>query len=85
MSFAIIIVGHKPLELASAHIMTDIRNSIEKLRAASKLLENADYSDPNDQEKIQNLRDALSELNENMEELKMGVNQSTNSPIRFNK
>ena len=65
--------------------MTDIKHSLEKIRAASKMLEQADYSGSFDEEKIQSLRDTLFEINEGVEQLKAGVNQSENSPIRFNK
>lgn len=65
--------------------MTNIKNSLEKIRAASKMLEQADYSGSYDEEKIQSLRDTLSELNDGVEQLKTDVNQSENSPIRFNK
>ena len=65
--------------------MTDIKHSLEKIRAASKMLEQADYSGSFDEEKIQSLRDTLCEINEGVEQLKADVNQSENSPIRFNK
>lgn len=65
--------------------MTNIKNSLERIRAASKMLEQADYSGSYDEEKIQSLRDTLSELNDGVEQLKTDVNQSENSPIRFNK
>lgn len=65
--------------------MTDIKNSLEKIRAASKMLEQADYSGSYDEEKIQSLRDTLFEINEGVEQLKEGVSQSENSPIRVNK
>lgn len=73
------------MERRSRLAMTNIKNSLEKLRAASKLLEQTDCSDPYDQEKVQSLRDALNELNQNMEEFKSGINSASNSPIRFNK
>lgn len=73
------------MERPSRRKMTNIKNSLEKLRAASKLLEQTDCSDPYDQEKVQSLRDALTELNQNMEEFKSGINNASNAPIRFNK
>lgn len=66
-------------------IMTDIKNSLEKIRAASKMLQENDFSADSDEEKIQNLRDTLSEINDGIEKLKEGVSQTENSPIRFNK
>lgn len=65
--------------------MSEIKHSLEKLRAASRLLEQSDYSGPYSEEKIQSLRDALSEINDNVEQLKAGVNSSENSPIRCSK
>ncbi len=65
--------------------MTDIKNALEKIRAASKVLEQADYSGTFDEAKIQSLRDTLFEINEGVEQLKADVNESQNSPIRYNK
>ena len=66
-------------------IMTDIKNSLEKIRAASKMLQENDYSANSDEEKIQSLRDTLFEINQGIEKLKEGVSQADKSPIRFNK
>ena len=65
--------------------MTEIKLSLEKIRAASKMLQEADYSGSFDEDKIQSLRDTLFEINESVEQLKEGVNESENSPIRYNK
>lgn len=65
--------------------MTEIKLSLEKIRAASKMLQESDYSGPYDEQKIQSLRDTLSEIHESVEQLKEGVNETENSPIRFNK
>lgn len=65
--------------------MTEIKLSLEKIRAASKMLQESDYAGPYNEEKIQNLRDTLFEINESVEQLKEGVNETENSPIRYNK
>lgn len=65
--------------------MVQIKDSLEKIKAASKLLEQAQCSGPYDQQKIQSLRDTLFEINENVEQLKADVGQTENSPIRVQK
>lgn len=65
--------------------MTEIKLSLEKIRAASKMLQESDYSGPYDEEKIQTLRDTLFEINESVEQLKDDVSDVKDSPIRVNK
>lgn len=64
--------------------MTEIKSSINKLKAASKLLEtmSGKYNSEID---MQSLKDTLTEINDSVEELKTEVNITENSPIRYNK
>lgn len=65
--------------------MTEIRQSLEKLKAASKLIEEHEALDLTNKQNVQSLRDRLFEMNESVEQLKVEVNEVRDSPIRFNK
>ena len=64
--------------------MTEIKTSINKLKAATKLLEtiSSKYDSEID---MQSLKDPLTEINDSVEDLKTEVNTTENSPIRYNK
>ena len=65
--------------------MTEIRQSLEKLKAASKLIEEHEALDLTNKQNVQSLRDRLFEMNESVDQLKVEVNEVRDSPIRFNK
>lgn len=65
--------------------MTEIKQSLEKIKAASKLIEQHEASDLMNEQNIRLLRDTLYEMHESVEQLKADVNEVQNSPIRFNK
>lgn len=65
--------------------MTEIQDSLKKLRAAQESLEKSVNKTSSDDEYVQTLKSTLDEINSNMEKLKKGVEQYQNSPIRFRK
>lgn len=65
--------------------MTEIKKTLEKIKAASKQLEQAQQLNCFDEAKIQFLRDTLVEINQGMQQLKFDVNEADDSPIRCNK
>lgn len=65
--------------------MTEIQDSLKKLREASQNLENSVGKTETDDEYVRSLKSALDEINTNMEKLRKGVEQYQNSPIQFRK
>lgn len=65
--------------------MTEIQDSIKKLREASQNLEKSVSQTDTDDEYVRSLKSALDEINSNMEKLRKGVEQYSNSPIQFRK
>jgi len=65
--------------------VTEIQDSLKKLRAAQESLEKSVNKTSSDDEYVQTLKSTLDEINSNMEKLKKGVEQYQNSPIRFRK
>ena len=65
--------------------MTEIKESLKRIREASAALEkNINVPETNEQY-IRDLHSALEEINSNLEQLKSGVEQYQNSPIRLRK
>lgn len=65
--------------------MTEIKESLEKLKAASKLIEEHEALDLTNKQNVRSLRDRLFEMNQSVEQLKVEVNEVRDSPIRFSK
>ena len=65
--------------------MTEIKQSLEKIKAASKIIEQKGSSDLTNEQNVRSLRDTLFEMHETVEQLKVDVNEVSESPIRFNK
>ena len=65
--------------------MTEIKDSLKRIREASKALEKNINGAGSDTEHIESLRSTLAEINSNLEQLKLGVEQYQNSPIQIRK
>lgn len=65
--------------------VTEIRNTLNKLRKASLNLEKHVPTEMGVEYNLEQLRSALTELHENMEALKQGVEQENDCPIQVKK
>lgn len=65
--------------------MTEIRETIQKLLQANQELEQQSESGIPNQSQVRALHSVLSEMQNNMEELKQGVGKYQNSPIKVRK
>ena len=65
--------------------MTELKQSLEKIKAASKLMQQHKQSDLTIETNMLSLRQTLYDINESVETLKNNINDTKNSPIRFNK
>ena len=65
--------------------MTEIKESLKRIREASAALEKNMNKPDGDDQYMQTLHDTLEEINSNLEQLKQGVEEYQNSPIRFRK
>jgi len=65
--------------------MTEIKESIKRIREASAVLEKNIDKPECDDHYIRTLHETLEEINSNLEQLKEGVEQYQNSPIRVRK
>ena len=65
--------------------MTELISSLEKIKAASKLMEVHTQSDLSDKTNVLSLRETLYEIQQTVESLKSNINDIENSPIRFQK
>lgn len=64
--------------------MTEIKSSLERIRTASQQLEHLQKPDGFNAP-ITSIKEVLSDLNDSLEELKSGVLQTENSPIKYNR
>lgn len=66
-------------------IMSDLKGSLDRIKAASKTLENSIKKPETSESYMQSLHDVLTEINSGVEQLKSGVQSDINSPIKLKK